>query len=138
MARNPYLAERTARVARLSTLIGLLLCGITVAILLHGGTARWSWAFVPMMVGIAMFISGIVAASNRRRRRAIIVASCAAAIGAVSCGTASLEFDAEAIRHGGRILMLGIGATALCVGFVVLAVIYFIKGRRLPSGVQRR
>lgn len=91
-----------------------------------------------MMVGISMFISGIVASSSRRRRRAIIVASCAALIGTVSCGTASLDFEAARIHHGGRILMLGIGATALCAGFLVLAAIYFVKARRFRSSVGRR
>ena len=67
--------------ARITIALGLALCALTFVVLLNVGAERITTAFVPMIFGIPIFISGVISLNPHRRRTWIRVALFVALIG---------------------------------------------------------
>ena len=70
--------------ARVGIVFGLLLCGLTVVGMV-GTTVKSPMQFIPMMLGVPILFSGVVALNPHRRKHAMHAASAVAILGAVGC-----------------------------------------------------
>lgn len=112
---------------RWTILFGLLL----VAIGLGGyyfADAKQPMALIPAVLGIAMFVCGVVAAQGAMRRLAIHVAALIGMIGFVG-PMVTIFNDITNTANTAEVLAKGL-TSALCLMFVLMCVNSFLEARR--------
>jgi mannose/fructose/N-acetylgalactosamine-specific phosphotransferase system component IIC len=112
---------------RWTILFGLLL----VAIGLGGyyfADAKQPMALIPAILGIAMFVCGVVAAQGAMRRLAIHVAALIGMIGFVG-PMVTIFNDITNTANTAEVLAKGL-TSALCLMFVLMCVNSFLEARR--------
>lgn len=117
--------------ARIGIVVGLLLCGLTVASLL-ATTQKHVTQFVPMMFGVPLLFLGVVSLNPHRRLRAIPVAGLLATIG-VCLGLIRLGYVAVKYGFSGQLNWLSIqtlGAMTLTCLIFGLGVLGWLRRRK--------
>lgn len=118
--------------ARVGIIFGLLLCGLTVVALV-GTPVKSPTQFIPMMLGIPVLFSGVVALNPHRRKHAMHAASTVALLGAVA-GGARAAYCLLALARGadvnGDAFKVVVAMSLICAVFVVICVISFIQARQ--------
>lgn len=119
--------------ARVTILLGLLLCGLTMIGLLAPTVGKTSSAFVPMIFGIPLVIAGIVGLNPHRRRICTTFACALAFIGGFGPPVLIQRFGVEWLGnepvHRLPLILSGVLSLA-CIVYAVSMAVLLWKTRR--------
>lgn len=119
--------------ARITILLGLLLCALTMIGLLVPAGGKISSAFIPMIFGIPLVIAGIVALNPHRRRACTTFACALALIGGLGPPVLIRQFGVEWLGNEPvqRLpLVLSAILSVACIAYAASMAIVLWKTRR--------
>lgn len=120
---------------RFAIVLGLLLCGLTIAGL-FASPVKAPLQFIPMMFGIPTLFCGVVSLNPHRRRYAMFQAALLVGFGAI---IAMINIAALTVRlvSGGPVnritFSVVVAMAALCIVFVLTSLFLFQRGRSRKS-----
>ena len=124
--------------ARVCFVFGLLLCGLTIAVLVMA-QLKHPLHFIPMMLGIPILFCGVVGLNPHRLstslRFAFVIAVAGGLVGASRVGVCWVRLGGD--HHVNIFALKVVGAmTVLCSVFAVLCLISLVRTqrRRLAAG----
>lgn len=123
-----------------SIIFGLLLCALSVLGMI-GSAQKIATAFVPMMFGIPLVISGIISLNPHRGRVAMPIAAAVASLGfitAVACAVYRVGEIAQGEKTNMFAFELVGGLAGLSAGFLTVWLVMLLRNRsrrpRRPRG----